>query len=75
VGEEWNIEKIEVYKDFYQIDIREEDARKSIRSFIRKDALFALICVAEKEHIDEEENARMKVVDNRLVTNGDWEGV
>jgi len=55
VGEEWNIEKIEVYKDFYQIDIREEGARKSIRSFIRKDALFALICVAEKEHIDKED--------------------
>jgi hypothetical protein len=49
MGEEINIEKIEVYEDCYQIDIRYEESGKGERIFIRKDALFALLCVAEKE--------------------------
>jgi len=53
MGEEINIEKIEVMKNddgyFYQIDFRFEESGKMERSFIRKDALFALLCVAEKE--------------------------
>ena len=52
MGKEINIEKIEVYKDTYQIDIRYEESGKGERLFIRKDALFALITVAEKEAIE-----------------------
>ena len=49
MGEEINIEKIEVYGNKYQIDIRYEDSGKGERIFIRKEALFALLTVAEKE--------------------------
>jgi len=49
MGEEINIERIEVYKNSYQIDIRYEEQRKMERIFIKKEALFALLCVAEKE--------------------------
>ena len=52
MGEEINIEKIECVKDLYQIDIWYTDAKKGDRIFIRKDALFALITVAEKEAIE-----------------------
>jgi len=53
MGEEINIERIEVMHNddghFYQIDFRFNESGKNERSFIRKDALFALLCVAEKE--------------------------
>lgn len=52
MGEEINIEKIECYKDTYQIDIRYEESRKGERIFVRKDALLALITVAEKKAIE-----------------------
>ena len=52
MGEEINIEKIECYQDCYQIDFRFEESNKSERCFIRKDALMALITVAEKEAIE-----------------------
>ena len=52
MGEEVNIEKIECYKDCYQLDMRNTKTGKGIRTFIRKDALLALIAVAEKEEID-----------------------
>lgn len=50
MSKEINIDKIEVYKDCYQINIRYEESGKGERLFIRKDALFALLCVAEKEN-------------------------
>jgi len=52
MGEEINIERIECYCDCYQIDFRFEESKKSERCFIRKDALMALIAVAEKETIE-----------------------
>jgi len=56
MGEEINIEVIKVMHNddgyFYQIDFRFEESNKSERSFIRKDALFALLCVAEKEFMN-----------------------
>ena len=53
MGEEINIEKIECVSDCYQIDFRFSESGKSERTFIRKDALFALITVAEKQAIDD----------------------
>ena len=52
MGEEINIEKIEVYEDSYQIDIKYEESGKSERFFIRKDALFELLRFAEKIFIE-----------------------
>lgn len=52
MGEEINVEKIECVREFYQIDIRYEESGKGSRLFVRKDALLALITVAEKEAID-----------------------
>jgi len=49
MGEEINIERIEVYKNSYHINIRYEEQRKMEKIFIKKEALFALLCVAEKE--------------------------
>ena len=53
MGEEINIEKIEVMHNddgyFYQVDFRFKESGKWERSFIKKEALFALLCVAEKE--------------------------
>ncbi len=49
MGEKINIEKIEVYKDTYQVDLRYKESGKSEKVSIRKDALFALITVAEEE--------------------------
>ena len=54
MGEEINIEKIECYRDSYQIDIRYEVSGKGDRFFIRKDALLALLSVAENEALKEE---------------------
>ncbi len=51
MGEEINIEKIECYRDCYQIDFRFEESNKSERCFVRKDALMAMLAVAEKEAI------------------------
>ena len=48
MGEEINIEKIECVRDAYQVDIRHMESGIGERIFIRKDALFALITVAEK---------------------------
>ena len=56
MGEEINIERIEVYKDSYMIDIRHEESGKGNRIFISKAALFALITVAEKEHAEMQED-------------------
>ena len=52
MGEEITIEKIECYKDCYQIDFLINETGKTERAFIRKDALFALITVAEKHAIE-----------------------
>jgi hypothetical protein len=49
MGDEINIEKIEVCDDSYMVDLRNEETGQLIRAFIRKEALFALLCVAEKE--------------------------
>jgi hypothetical protein len=52
MGDEINIESIEVVNnDAYQIDLKNERTNLLIRTFIRRDALFALIAVAEEEHI------------------------
>jgi hypothetical protein len=51
MGEEINICAIECYHDTYQIDFRFEESRKSERCFIRKDSLFAMLCVAEEDAI------------------------
>jgi len=55
MGEKLEIEHIECYQDSYQIDIRFIESGKSERVFIRKDALFALLCVAEKNSILKDE--------------------
>ena len=52
MGEEINIKKIECYRDLYQIDLWYAEQRKGERLFIRKDALLALIAVAEKDAIE-----------------------
>jgi len=56
MGPKWNIETITVIKNedgsFYQIDIRNED-ETMIRTFIRRDDLFALITVAEHKEAGE----------------------
>ena len=52
MGKEINIERIECCRDSYQVDIRYEETGKMERIFIRKEALFALITVAEKNHND-----------------------
>jgi len=49
MNEEINIERIECYNGNYQIDIRYEESKKGDRIFIKKEALFALLCVAEKD--------------------------
>ena len=49
MGEKINIENIKCFCDCYQIDFRFEESRKIERCYIRKDALMALITVAEKE--------------------------
>lgn len=51
MGEDINIERIECVRDLYQIDIRYEESGKMERLFISKHALFALLCVAEKNDI------------------------
>lgn len=53
MGEEINVEKIECVREFYQIDIRYEESCKSSRVFVRKDALLAMLAIAEKEAVDE----------------------
>jgi len=53
MGEEINIERIECYHDAYQIDIRYEDSGKGERLFVRKDAMLAMLAVAEKQAIQE----------------------
>ena len=47
MGEEINIERIEVVGDEYQIEFKFVDRNVTEIGFIRKDALFALLCVAE----------------------------
>lgn len=53
MGENITINRVEVCGDDYQIDFFHEDQKFSERAFIRKDALFALICVAEKNNIEQ----------------------
>jgi len=52
MGKEINIEKIKCYGDCYQIDLKFEESSRFERCFIRKDALMALIAVAEKNTIE-----------------------
>ena len=47
MGEEIIIEKIECSNDCYQIDFKFTKSGRLKRAFIRKDALFALLTVAE----------------------------
>lgn len=47
MGEEIVIEKIECYKDSYQIDIRYLESKKGDRLFIKKHKLFDIIAKAE----------------------------
>jgi hypothetical protein len=49
MGEEINLERIECFGDCYQLNFRYEESGKFERCFIRKDVLFALMTVAEKE--------------------------
>jgi hypothetical protein len=49
MGDEINIEKIKVCDDNYEVDLRNEETGQLIRAFIRKEALFALLYVAERE--------------------------
>ena len=51
MGEEIILEKVECYRDCYQLDIRYTESGKSERLFVRKDALLALLTVAEKQAI------------------------
>jgi len=50
MGEEVTLEKIECLGYDYQIDIRYSDSGRRDRIFVRKEALFALLTVAEKEN-------------------------
>lgn len=52
MGEEINVEKIECVREFYQVDFKYKESGKGARVFVRKDALLALLAVAEKETID-----------------------
>jgi len=52
VGEEIVVEKIECCRESYQIDFRFTESKKSERCFVRKDALLALLTVAEKKEIE-----------------------
>jgi len=52
MGEKIELEGIECCGDAYQIDFRHTESGISDRVFVRKDALFALITVAEKQAID-----------------------
>jgi hypothetical protein len=58
MGEEINTCRIECYHDTYQIDFRFEESHRSERCFIRKDALLAMLCVAEKDAITKGEYPR-----------------
>ena len=52
MGERLNLIKVECVRDMYQLDIEAEDSKVQQRFFVRKDALLALLCVAEKEKIE-----------------------
>lgn len=52
MGEEINITKIECVRDAYSIDIWFEESKIGRRLFVRKDALLAMLCVAEKGEIE-----------------------
>lgn len=52
MGEEIEVRKIECCRDAYQIDIWLTESKRGYRMFVRKDALLALLCVAEKEEIE-----------------------
>jgi hypothetical protein len=54
MGDEINIEKIEVCDDSYMVDLRDEETGQLIRAFIKKEALFALLYVAEREAQNDE---------------------
>jgi len=60
MGDEIEIRKIECYRDCYQVDFFNVTENKGYRAFIRKDALLALLTVAEKQSIEnlwEDDNA------------------
>jgi hypothetical protein len=52
MGEEISIKKIECCRDLYQIDFKFEESGKIERCFVRKDELFAMIALAEKQEIE-----------------------
>jgi len=52
MGDEITIRKIECYRDCYQVDFWNETKQEGYRAFIRKDAMLALLTVAEKESIE-----------------------
>ena len=52
MGEEIQVERIECHRDAYQIDIRYTETGKGARLFVRKDAMLAMLAVAEKEAIE-----------------------
>ena len=51
MGEEITVTKIECVRDAYQVDIWLEDSKRGHRLLVRKDALLAMLCVAEKGEI------------------------
>lgn len=52
MGEEITIQKIACVSDAYSMDIWFEESKVSYRLYVRKDALLAMLCVAEKEEIE-----------------------
>ena len=52
MDEKISLERILCCRDSYQLDIRHSESGKCERFFVRKDALFALITVAEKHEIE-----------------------
>ena len=52
MGEEINITKIGCVRDAYSIDIWFEESKVGYRLYVRKDALLAMLCVAEKWEIE-----------------------
>ena len=52
MGDEIEIRKIECYRDCYQVDFFNVTQDEGYRAFIRKDAMLALLTVAEKQSIE-----------------------
>jgi len=52
MGEAVNIESIETHGGFYCVNFKFIDTGKEYESMIKKEALFALLCVAEKNQTE-----------------------